>query len=231
MGSAIRVIPEVIVMKIYRLPSEIRALAFDMDLTLYTNAEYGQYQIDSMVEKLGKLRGLSLDEMNAEVEETRITWALSHGGRKPSLSNVLSVFGIDTKELVSWREELLAPERFIKEDKRLKDTLEKLSRRYLPGVVTNNPVLVARKTLAALGALDFFPVVVGLDTCMTPKPHERPFQKFIDLSRCPPETCVSIGDRYDIDLDIPLRMGMGAILVDGVEDVYGLPGVLTEEEN
>ena len=201
-------------------------MAFDMDLTLYTNAEYGRYQIDSMVERLGKLRGLSFDEMNAEVEDARKTWALSHGGKKPSLSIILSIFGIELEEIIRWREELFSPEKFIKEDKCLQEALGKLSPRYLLGVVTNNPVLVARKTLAALGVPEFFPIVVGLDTCMTPKPHERPFQKFFELSLCPPETCVSIGDRYDIDLDIPLKLGMGAILVDGVEDVYELPGVL-----
>jgi len=213
-------------MKVYRLPSQIRALAFDMDLTLYTNTEYGQYQIDSMVERLGKLRGLSFDGINAEVEEARKTWALSHGGKKPSLSNILSLFGIGIEEIIRWREELFAPEEFVREDERLKEALEKLSRHFTLGVVTNNPVLVARKTLAALGVLEFFSIVVGLDTCMTAKPHERPFTEFSALSGCPPETCVSIGDRYDIDLDIPLKMGMGAILVDGVEDVYRLPGVL-----
>jgi phosphoglycolate phosphatase/putative hydrolase of the HAD superfamily len=217
-------------MKIYHLPSPIRALAFDMDLTLYTNAEYGRLQIDCLVERLGKLRGLSFDEIDAEVEEARETLALSHGGKKPSLSNILSIFGIGIEEIISWREELLAPEEYIKEDKRLQETLEKLSRQYILGVVTNNPVLVARKTLAALGVLELFPIVVGLDTCMTPKPHERPFEKYCELSHCPPETCVSIGDRYDIDLDIPLKLGMGAILVDGVEDVYQLPEVLIKEE-
>jgi phosphoglycolate phosphatase/putative hydrolase of the HAD superfamily len=58
-----------------------------------------------------------------------------------------------------------------------------------------------------------------------------PFEKFSNFSRCPPETCVSIGDRYDIDLDIPLQMGMGGILVDGVEDVYCLPELLTKGGN
>ena len=213
-------------MKIYRLPSEIQALAFDMDLTLYTNAEYGQYQIDSLVEKFRKQRGLSVYEMNAEMEEAAETWADFHQGRKPSLSNILSVLGIEMEENIRWREELFAPEDFVKEDKRLKETLLRLSGHFFLGVVTNNPVLVARKTLAALGVLECFPVVVGLDTCMTPKPHELPFRKFSELSCYSPKSCVSIGDRYDIDLDIPLKMGMGAILVDGVEDVYELPGVL-----
>jgi phosphoglycolate phosphatase/putative hydrolase of the HAD superfamily len=35
-----------------------------------------------------------------------------------------------------------------------------------------------------------------------------------------------VGDRYDIDIDLPLKLGMGGILVDGVKDVYKLPGIL-----
>jgi phosphoglycolate phosphatase/putative hydrolase of the HAD superfamily len=61
---------------------------------------------------------------------------------------------------------------------------------------------------------------------MIAKPHKMPFVKFSESSLCPPETCVSIGDRYDIDLDIPMQMGMGGILVNGVEDVYCLPEIL-----
>ncbi|MDR2796887.1 MAG: HAD family hydrolase, partial [Treponema sp.] len=32
----------------------------------------------------------------------------------------------------------------------------------------------------------------------------------------------SVGDRYDMDIALPLSLGMGGILVDGVEDVYHL---------
>ena len=35
-----------------------------------------------------------------------------------------------------------------------------------------------------------------------------------------PEACVAVGDRYDLDIAIPLDMGMGGILVTGVEEVY-----------
>ena len=197
-----------------------------MDLTLYTNPEYGQYQIDSLVKKLGTVRGMGFDEMKSEIEAARKTWVLSHGGKKPSLSNIFLTYGISMEENIRWRGEVYEPGEFIKADPRLRKTLEELSRSYILGVVTNNPVIVARKTLAALGVGELLPIIVGLDTCMIAKPHKIPFSKFSELSACPPETCVSIGDRYDIDLDIPLEMGMGGILVDGVEDVYGLPGVL-----
>jgi len=215
-------------MKIYRLPSAISALIFDMDLTLYSHAGYGQYQIDILVERLGKLRGLSFEEMKRSVEEVRETWAESHGGLQPSLSNILLSYGISMEENIRWREEANEPERFLKKDQRLVETMKVLSRSFTLGVVTNNPVLVARKTLAVLGVGDLIPVLVGLDTCMVSKPHEKPFVKFLELAACPVESCVSIGDRHDIDLAIPLKMGMGGILVDGVEDVYELPEVLTK---
>ena len=213
-------------MKIYHLPSDIRALIFDMDLTLYTCPQYGRDQVDKLVERLGSIRGLSFEAMNREIEEARKAWAASHDGKKPSLSNLFAAYGIGMEENIRWREEIYEPEKFLKEDKRLAETLKELSGSYILGVVTNNPVLVARKTLGTLGVSEFFPVIVGLDSCMTAKPHKIPFLKYSELSSCPPETCVSIGDRYDVDLDIPLEIGMGAILVDGVQDVYCLPGVL-----
>ena len=210
------------IMKILRLPPVIRALAFDVDLTLYTNAEYGQYQIDILIKKAGELRGFSSEEMSGRIEDARKDWSLANGGKKASLSNALTTYGISMEENVRLREQLYEPEKYIKEDKRLRETLDKLSRSYTLGVVTNNPVLIARKTLAALGVSDLFPILVGLDTCMVSKPHEKPFVKFSELSGCAPETCVSVGDRYDIDLATPLEMGMGGILVDGVDDVYEL---------
>ena len=213
-------------MKIFFLPNEIKALIFDMDLTLYTNAEYGQYQIDSLVERLGTLRGLTFEKMNSEIENARREWAFSHNGKKPSLTNVLMTYGITMEENIRWREEIYEPGLCLKEDALLIKTLKNLSESFALGLVTNNPVLVAKKTLSALGVGDFFPIIIGLDTCMCAKPHRLPFQKYSELSGCAVNTCVSVGDRYDIDLDIPLEMGMGGILVDGVEDVYGLAEVL-----
>jgi len=213
-------------MKVFHLPETIGALIFDMDLTLYTSPEYGKYQIDCLIGKIAEIRGLSFDEMNREIDSKKKEWERTHGGKKPSLSNILATYGISMEENIRWREEIYEPEKFIKEDPRLRQTLEKLRGNFKLGVITNNPVSVARKTLASLGVAGLLPVIVGLDTCMCPKPHEKPFLEFLRLTACESENCVSIGDRYDIDLVIPLEMGMGAILVDGVEDVYELPDII-----
>ena len=208
-------------MKVFHLPADIKALVFDMDLTLYTNHEYAKFQIDSLIKRLGEIRGLSFAEMKQEVEKAK----------NKSFSFTLNSYGITTEEIALWRNEILEPAHFLNEDSRLKDTLKKLSEFYFLGLVTNNPVLVARKTLAALGVIEFFPVIVGLDTCLAAKPSEKPYLRFLELTSLPCETCVSIGDRYDVDLDIPLKMGMGGILVDGVADVYKLPEILLKGGN
>ncbi len=92
--------------------------------------------------------------------------------------------------------------------------------------VTNNPVLPARKTLDALGISEFIPEIIGLDTCGVSKPNKKPFLLAAEKTGVPVCDCLAVGDRYDIDIALPLEMGMGGILVNGVEDVYTLPDIL-----
>jgi phosphoglycolate phosphatase/putative hydrolase of the HAD superfamily len=211
---------------VYRLQAAVQALLFDMDLTLYSHAEYGRIQVDALIALAGKKRGLSFEEARQETETVRREWAALHGGQGLSLSSIFLSWGFTMEENIRWREEAYNPEAFLRTDRRLGETLKELSSAYRLALVTNNPVSIARRTLSALGAADYFSVIVGLDTCMVHKPHRLPFATAAEGLGVPWETCVSIGDRYDIDLALPLEMGMGGILVDGVEDVYKLPGIL-----
>jgi phosphoglycolate phosphatase/putative hydrolase of the HAD superfamily len=214
-------------MKVFRLGDDAAALLFDMDSTLYTNAEYARSQIDLPVRRLAELRGLSFEAMNAEIAAYRERWAADHGGRATSLGHVFQAWGVSMEENIRWREALYEPEKYLRADDRLRQTLCALSGgdaaapRAL-AVVTNNPLSVARRTLAVLGVGDLFPVVVAPDTCGVSKPHRAPYLKAAELLGAAAGSCVSVGDRYDIDIALPLELGMGGILVDGVEDVYQL---------
>ncbi|MDR0584949.1 MAG: HAD family hydrolase [Treponema sp.] len=213
-------------MKAYRLPPYCAAVLFDMDSTLYTHPEYQRSQLDLPVGRLARLRGKSFEEMNGEIARCREEWAAAHGGRKISMGKAFEAFGVSIAESVRWREELYEPERYLADDPRLCAALGKLAVRFALAVVTNNPVSIARRTLAALGASGFFRAIVGLDTCGVSKPHEAPFCKAAELCGAAAPFCVSVGDRYDIDIALPLELGMGGVLVDGVEDVYKLPDLL-----
>ena len=213
-------------MKIYKIPSDLRAFIFDIDSTLYTNQAYAFEQVDCQVRQFAKERGISADEARRMVAEYRKQFAAEHNGSKVSLGNTLLSFGVPIEQSVQWRRELLEPADFLRRDEKLIDELKILQKKYQLICVTNNPVLPARKTLDALGISEFFPEIVGLDTCFKSKPALEPFETAVERlsksseSGVKAENCIAIGDRYDMDIALPLKMGMGGILVNGVEEVY-----------
>ena len=212
--------------KLYNLPENPKTLIFDIDSTLYTNAAYAFEQVDCQVRQFARDRGITADEARKMVSDYRRQFAAANNGKKISLGNTLLAFGIPIAQSVEWRKTLMEPADFLERDEKLRTTLETLSQKFKLICVTNNPVFTARKTLDAIGVSEFFPEIVGLDTCLKSKPAVEPFMKACEITQTQPQNCIAIGDRYDMDIALPLDLGMGGILVDGVEDVYTLPSAL-----
>ncbi|HOC28197.1 MAG TPA: HAD family hydrolase [Treponemataceae bacterium] len=209
-------------MKIYAIPEILTCIVFDIDSTLYTNQDYAHEQVDVQIRHFATLMHMTDNDAREAVNTFRTEYRNTHG-KSISLGNTLAHFGIPISESVKWRETLIEPARYLKKDERLASTLAELAKRYELVAVTNNPVLPARKTLTVLGVDTFFPVLIGLDTTGFSKPHRKPFILAAESARTPLSECLSVGDRYDIDIALPLELGMGGVLVDGVEDVYLLP--------
>lgn len=213
-------------MKIHKIPQTIQTLIFDIDSTLYTNSAYAYEQVDCQVREFAKLKNMTSDEARKLVFDFRKNFAKENNGKKISLGNLLTNFGIPIEQSVQWRNDLMRPENFLVRDEKLICELQILSKKYKLICVTNNPVKPARKTLEVIGISDFFEHIVGLDTCYKSKPAREPFEKALELTKTAAENAVAIGDRYDLDIELPLRMGMGGIEVSGVEDVYDLNKIL-----
>jgi len=207
-------------MKLYNLPENIKAFIFDIDSTLYTNSQYAFEQVDCQVREYARTLGITAEEARKKVADYRKKFAEEHNGSKVSLGNTLLAFGVPIEQSVTWRKELLEPADFLSKDEKLIEVLGLLAEKAKLVCVTNNPVLPARKTLEAIGISDFFPEIIGLDTCYKSKPAIEPFEKAVEYLNVPASECVAVGDRYDLDIAIPLHMGMGGILVAGVEEVY-----------
>lgn len=212
--------------RFYSVPSGLKAIIFDIDSTLYTNAEYAFEQVDCQVRRFASLRGITNDQARKMVADYRKKYARENDGKKVSLSNTLLSFGVSIEQSVQWRRELIEPADFLGKDKQLQEALAALGRRYKLLCVTNNPLLPAQKTLDALGVADLIEVLVGLDTCNLSKPAKEPFVLAAKKAGVSPSCIVSVGDRYDLDLAPALELGMGGILVRGVSDVYRLPDLL-----
>ncbi|MGL4987175.1 MAG: HAD family hydrolase [Treponemataceae bacterium] len=213
-------------MKIYKIPPTVKALIFDIDSTLYTNPEYAHEQVDVQIRHFADLRGISHEQARILINTFRDDYVQKYSIKQMSLGNALTHFDIPISQSILWREKLVKPDDFLSADKTLHSVLSYLEKNYLIIAVTNNPEKTAIKTLEALGVQDFFLHVIGLDTCGISKPHKDPYLFATTKINTNPEYCISVGDRYDIDLAIPLELGMGAILVDGVEDVYTLVDIL-----
>lgn len=212
-------------MHIYSIPEQLSCIIFDIDSTLYTHEEYAIEQVDIQIRHFAKLRNIRSQKAREMISSFRSEHE-KKTGKKVSLGNTLTHFGIPIKESIRWREDLIEPSLFLSKDEQLISVLETLALSYTLIAVTNNPVLPARKTLEVLGVSRFFPTLIGLDTTGVSKPHELPFLEAVKKAGTLPQHCLSVGDRYDIDIDLPLQLGMGGILVDGVEDVYRLPKIL-----
>ena len=213
-------------MKIYRIPQKLKKILFDIDGTLYTNNAWVLEQVDIQVRHYAHISGISEDAAREKIRNFRKKWAAEHGGKKISLGNTFVHLGIPVKTSVEWRSMLLEPSRYLSPDPKLRVELEALKEKYHLICVTNNSIFAAQKTLKAIGVEDLLTDILRLDSCWKSKPDKAILELAVEHGQCSAEECLSIGDRYDIDLDMPLTMGMGGILVDGVEDIYGLHSIL-----
>lgn len=215
-------------MKIYKIPKNLTTIIFDIDSTLYTNEAYAYEQVDCQIREYARVNGISADEARKKVENYRKKFAEENQGKKISLGNTLVAFGVPIEQSVEWRRLLMEPADFLKRDEKLIEEIRKLKENYKLVCVTNNPVLPARKTLEVIGVADLIPEIIGLDTCFKSKPAIEPFQTAVERMDSKIDECLAIGDRYDLDIALPLEMGMGGILVTGVEEIYGLSEILKQ---
>lgn len=209
-------------METFNLPDKISTLIFDIDGTLYTNPYYVFEQVDVQIRHFAQLKNISWNEARKMISDFRKDYSNKNGGKKISLGNTFLAFGIPIEESIQWRKNYVKPHHFLHKDNKLISKLTELQKKYKIIAVTNNPVESARIALTALGINDFFKDVVGLDSCNKSKPSVEMLELALKLTESRPEECVSIGDRYDIDLAPAVQLGMGGILVKGVEEIYTL---------
>lgn len=214
-------------MKTFSLNKEkAKALIFDIDLTLYDNLDYYNSQERLVMEKLARELDRSCDDVIAEVVKLRDD-AQKHQGRRPTLGGTIARhYGFDIREIVRWREELFEPEQYLDKDQELHDTLAELSGRYMIAAVTNNPTSIARRTLKALDIERFFKPVIGLDCTYVPKPSMIPYNLVLQDFGIYAENIIVIGDRYEVDLELPVKHGMGGILIEALDEVRQLNVIL-----
>ena len=118
-------------MKIHKLPQTIQTLIFDIDSTLYSNSDYAYEQVDCQVREFAKIRNMTFDEARKLISDFRKKFAAENNGKKISLGNLLTNFGIPIEQSVQWRNDLMRPEDFLVRDENLISELKILSKKML----------------------------------------------------------------------------------------------------
>lgn len=214
-------------MKTFSLPARVRGLIFDLDSTLYEHPDYARDQVEAQIALLARRWGRPLEALRQEIYQKEEEWARTHGGRRPSFGNLLKdVYDIPIPESVRLREEAIHPERWLEADPDLRQVLLRLRDSFGMVLLTNNPSSIGWRSLRALGVEDCFQTVVGLETTLKSKPNLETFQAALQALGLPPGEVVSVGDRYAVDIEPALALGMGGVLVEGLADTLALGEVL-----
>ncbi len=90
------------------------------------------------------------------------------------------------------------------------ETLEYLSQKYELDILTNWFTESQTKRLEQAGIKKYFKNIIGAEKCVKPDP--RSFAYF--FNDCKPSECVMIGDRFDMDIETPIKLGMKTVLYD-----------------
>ncbi len=90
------------------------------------------------------------------------------------------------------------------------EALEYLSQKYELDILTNWFTESQTKRLEQAGIKKYFKNIIGAEKCVKPDP--RSFAYF--FNDCKPSECVMIGDRFDMDIETPIKLGMKTVLYD-----------------
>lgn len=211
-------------MKIISLPKTINALIFDIDQTLYDNLQYSTFRKQSLIRRFADEVGKTQEKAENEIRDIREKAAAL--GEHYSLTRVFMEFNISFDTVVKWREELYNPEEYLTYDPELVNAIKALSKKMIITAITNNPTVIGKRTLCVLGVEDYFHIIIGLEISGRSKPTMIPFHMISDQLDIPLNEMITIGDRLEIDIELPVKNGMGGILVENLNDIYLLPSLL-----
>lgn len=205
-------------LKYCALPETIRGLVIDVDETLYTSPEYTRLRHELLVNKAADALGMAPKRLRARINEYRKDVLDAKRGNhdtEVSYSEVLRHLGVTAEAEIRWREEMYFPERYLRPNVDLQNSLTKLDSAIRVVALSNNPTSVARRAIASLGIDSAFAAVVGVDQFVQAKPHVAGFLLAIERLRCDADEIIGIGDRFEVDVLPIVAQGGGGAVVSG----------------
>lgn len=201
--------------------SDIRAIVFDLDGTLYADQGFANEIYHAVCSYAATLAGISPEAAASQVEAIKEK-LYRERGVEPTLSAVCAELGGDVLGFHRAVTPMVHPESFLARDDRVVNLVMKLASRFELYVYTNNNRILTDRILDILGISRLFRRVFTIEDFLRPKPDRDVLEKLFAAIGRAPEECLFVGDRYDVDLRVPADMGSAVFLVKGVKELLAL---------
>jgi HAD superfamily hydrolase (TIGR01549 family) len=205
-------------MKLYLYNNKFSAIIFDMDGTLYPRAIYMTAYFDFTFNALQNLFGLSPADARQKLQ--------THGiNRNPvkaqgSVSRLITSMGLSIKEWNEYRDQRFDLSSLVNQNRNLSGTISEISKFVKLALVTNNTQLMTSNILRKLSIKEsIFSVIVTSDNGFPLKPDTDSFSHIKRLLNVSINEIISIGDRYEVDVEPVLQLGGNGVVISTPEEI------------
>ncbi|GAB7026769.1 HAD family hydrolase [Geotalea toluenoxydans] len=210
------------------MQSDIKALIFDLDGTLYVNNDLGMEISRAACRYVSDLKSITNEEAAELINQTRRDLSRATG-LDSTLSHTILALGGDLRTLHNRFSEEITPGDFLSRDRRVGEMLKGLANKFEMYIYTNNNLRLSSSIMELIGVKGLFTRVFTIEDDWRPKPDPEALEHiFRQIGRDPGE-CLFIGDRYDVDLRIPAGMGSAVFLVSSVIELLSLAKFLAKD--
>jgi len=199
----------------------IKNIIFDLDGTLYNSEVILKKFAEAAYHTLAKFQNISLEKARGLVEQKRVELKKERGYSVPYTLTLIS-YGVPIE---FWHQENIKffdPRNYLDKNENLVKSITELKKRYRLAVLTNNNSTQAERIIEAIGLKGLFDKVFTYNSFKLLKPDPNFLKKAAAEMNAKPEECLTVGDRYNIDLTPARDLGMQAYEVKGPEDIEKL---------
>ena len=210
------------------MQSDIKALIFDLDGTLYKNDDLGLEISRAACRYLADLKGIRTSEAETLIRQTKQELSRA-GGCDSTLSHTILALGGDLRTLHSRFADEIHPGDFVGRDRRVVALLQALGEQFELYLYTNNNRQISAAIMERIGVNGLFRKIFTIEDSWRPKPDRDSLEAILNMIGRTPGECMFVGDRYDVDLRLPASMGSAVFLVPTMVELLSLAKILSKE--
>jgi len=196
----------------------LRALVFDLDGTLYQDERLGEEVHQCACRYVASLQGISALEAEGLLRKARSCSCEGEG----TLSLGVVSLGGNLQELHRRFNLEVHPEGVLHPDPRVLELLAKLAGRFELHIYTNNNRALSARIMTELGVAECFRKVFTIEDSWHPKPYRSTLLGILDAIGREPSETLFVGDRYQVDLQLPASLGCAVFEVKSIEELLTL---------